>query len=87
MEAGQFRAIIDRQYALAAIADAYRYVESGQKVGIVVINIAAPDESAHTAKASRAGTSAFAASFPSFGQPSQKPASSTSTARSAASIS
>jgi NADPH:quinone reductase-like Zn-dependent oxidoreductase len=29
-----------------AIADAYRYVETGQKVGIVVINVAAPDESA-----------------------------------------
>jgi NADPH:quinone reductase-like Zn-dependent oxidoreductase len=44
MEAGQFRAIIDRKYALAAIADAYRYVETGQKVGIVVINVAAADE-------------------------------------------
>jgi NADPH:quinone reductase-like Zn-dependent oxidoreductase len=45
MEAGQFRAIIDRRYALAAIADAYRYVETGQKVGIVVINVVAADES------------------------------------------
>jgi NADPH:quinone reductase-like Zn-dependent oxidoreductase len=44
MESGQFRAIIDRRYAFAAIADAYRYVETGQKVGIVVINIAAADE-------------------------------------------
>jgi NADPH:quinone reductase-like Zn-dependent oxidoreductase len=39
MEAGQFRAIIDRRYPLAAIADAYRYVETGQKVGIVVIDV------------------------------------------------
>jgi NADPH:quinone reductase-like Zn-dependent oxidoreductase len=46
MEAGQFRAIIDRKYALAAIADAYRYVETGQKVGIVVIDVAADDEAA-----------------------------------------
>jgi NADPH:quinone reductase-like Zn-dependent oxidoreductase len=46
MEAGQFRAVIDREYPLAAIADAYRYVESGQKVGIVVINVAEADESA-----------------------------------------
>jgi NADPH:quinone reductase-like Zn-dependent oxidoreductase len=46
MEAGQFRAIIDRKYDFAAIADAYRYVETGQKVGIVVINVAADDESA-----------------------------------------
>lgn len=49
MEAGQFRAIIDRKYDLAAIANAYRYVETGQKVGIVVINVAAADESAHVA--------------------------------------
>ncbi len=41
MEAGQFRAIIDREYPLSSIADAYRYVETGQKVGIVVINVAA----------------------------------------------
>jgi NADPH:quinone reductase-like Zn-dependent oxidoreductase len=46
MEAGQFRAIIDRKYALAAIVDAYHYVETGQKVGIVVINVAAADENA-----------------------------------------
>jgi NADPH:quinone reductase-like Zn-dependent oxidoreductase len=37
MESGQFRAVIDRRYPLDAIADAYRYVETGQKVGIVVI--------------------------------------------------
>jgi len=43
MEAGQFRAIIDRKYPLAAIADAYRYVETGQKAGIVVIDVVAPD--------------------------------------------
>jgi NADPH:quinone reductase-like Zn-dependent oxidoreductase len=44
MESGQFRAIIDRRYPLDAIADAYRYVETGQKVGIVVINILPADE-------------------------------------------
>jgi NADPH:quinone reductase-like Zn-dependent oxidoreductase len=43
MEAGQFRAVIDRKYPLDAIADAYRYVETGQKVGIVVINVMAVD--------------------------------------------
>jgi NADPH:quinone reductase-like Zn-dependent oxidoreductase len=47
MEAGQYRAIIDRKYPLAAIADAYRYVETGQKVGIVVIDVAAVGESAN----------------------------------------
>src|SRR5262249_14850087 len=39
MEAGQFRAVIDRRYTLDAIADAYRYVELGQKTGIVVISV------------------------------------------------
>jgi NADPH:quinone reductase-like Zn-dependent oxidoreductase len=40
MEAGQFRAVIDRTYPLEAIAEAYRYVETGQKTGIVVIKVA-----------------------------------------------
>jgi NADPH:quinone reductase-like Zn-dependent oxidoreductase len=31
MEAGQFRAVVGRKYPLAAIADAYRYVQTGQK--------------------------------------------------------
>jgi hypothetical protein len=39
MEAGEFRAVIDRRYSLEAIADAYRYVELGRKTGIVVINV------------------------------------------------
>ncbi len=43
MEAGQFRAVIDRTYPLEAIAEAYRYVETGQKAGIVVIEVAAAD--------------------------------------------
>ncbi len=42
MQAGLFRAIVDRKYPLDRIADAYRYVETGQKVGIVVIDVA-PD--------------------------------------------
>jgi NADPH:quinone reductase-like Zn-dependent oxidoreductase len=33
--------VIDRTYPLEAIADAYRYVETGQKAGIVVIKVAA----------------------------------------------
>jgi NADPH:quinone reductase-like Zn-dependent oxidoreductase len=49
MEAGQFRAVVDRKYPLAAIADAYRYVETGQKTGIVVIDVAAADESERVA--------------------------------------
>lgn len=39
MEAGEFRAVIDREYPLEAIADAYPHVETGQKTGIVVINV------------------------------------------------
>ena len=49
MEAGEFRAIIDRKYPLAEIADAYRYVETGQKVGIVVIDVVAANAGAHAA--------------------------------------
>lgn len=41
MEAGQFRAVVDRKYPLEEIVQAYRYVETGQKVGIVVIDVAA----------------------------------------------
>jgi NADPH:quinone reductase-like Zn-dependent oxidoreductase len=40
MVAGRYRAIIDRTYRLDQIADAYRYVETGQKAGIVVILVA-----------------------------------------------
>ena len=39
IEAGEFRAVIDREYPLEAIADAYRYVETEQKTGIVVVNV------------------------------------------------
>lgn len=39
MIAGRYRAIIDRTYRLDEIADAYRYVETGKKAGIVVILI------------------------------------------------
>jgi NADPH:quinone reductase-like Zn-dependent oxidoreductase len=57
IEAGQFRAVIDRKYPLAAIADAYRYVETGQKVGIVVINVVSIDERAPTSAMSSASPS------------------------------
>ena len=50
IQAGQFRAVIDRRYPLDAIADAYRYVETGQKVGIVVINVIPADERAPVAR-------------------------------------
>lgn len=44
MEAGDFRAVIDRHYPLEDIVEAYRYVETGQKTGVVVIDIVAPDD-------------------------------------------
>lgn len=40
--ANELRAVIDRTYPLKDIADAYRYVETQQKTGIVVIDVA-PD--------------------------------------------
>lgn len=41
---GMFKAVIDRKYALEDIAEAYRYVETGQKTGNVVININSAEE-------------------------------------------
>lgn len=38
-EEGSFRAVIDRQYPLEEIAEAFRYVEEGQKTGNVIINL------------------------------------------------
>ena len=43
MERGQFRPLVDRTYPLAEIVAAYRYVESGQKIGSVVIAVAPAD--------------------------------------------
>jgi len=37
--AGEFRAVIDREYPLEEIVEAYKYVETGQKTGIVVIRV------------------------------------------------
>ena len=39
IEDGEIRAVVDRHHTLQEIADAYRYVETGQKTGIVVIDI------------------------------------------------
>lgn len=39
MESGLFRPVIDRSYPLEEIVEAYRYVETGQKVGNVVITV------------------------------------------------
>ncbi|MFD0687802.1 NAD(P)-dependent alcohol dehydrogenase [Actinomadura fibrosa] len=42
IESGRFRPVIDRRYPLDRIADAHRYVETGQKIGNVVIEIVPP---------------------------------------------
>jgi NADPH:quinone reductase-like Zn-dependent oxidoreductase len=41
IEAGDLRAVIDRHYRLDEVAEAYRYVETAQKTGIVVIDVIA----------------------------------------------
>ena len=40
---GRFRPVVDRDYPLAQIVDAYRYVETGQKVGNVIITVVPGD--------------------------------------------
>jgi len=55
MEAGQFRAVIDREYPFERIVDAYRYVESEQKVGIVVINVMPADSQSMTEEVAHEG--------------------------------
>ncbi len=42
LESGEFRPVIDRTYPLDQIVDAYRYVETGQKTGNVVISLEGP---------------------------------------------
>jgi NADPH:quinone reductase-like Zn-dependent oxidoreductase len=39
MESGAFRPVVDRRYPLDQIVEAYRYVETGQKLGNVVITV------------------------------------------------
>ena len=42
VEAGTYRPVIDRTYALDEIVEATRYVESGQKTGNVVLRLGEP---------------------------------------------
>ncbi|WP_212525333.1 NAD(P)-dependent alcohol dehydrogenase [Actibacterium sp. MT2.3-13A] len=39
LAAGKFHGVFDRSYPLTEIADAYRYVETGEKTGIVVLRL------------------------------------------------
>jgi NADPH:quinone reductase-like Zn-dependent oxidoreductase len=40
LESGALKPLVDRRYRLDQIVEAYRYVETGQKIGNVVINVA-----------------------------------------------
>ncbi len=55
VEAGAYRPVIDRTYALDEVVEATRYVESGQKTGNVVLRVseAAPDARRESAAAGR----------------------------------
>lgn len=39
IESGEFKPVIDRRYRLDQIVEAYKYVETGQKIGNVVISV------------------------------------------------
>ena len=38
IEEDKYKAVIDREYSIEQVADAYRYVEKGEKIGNVVYN-------------------------------------------------
>ena len=42
LESGAFRPVVDRMYRLDQIVEAYTYVETGEKIGNVVITVDHP---------------------------------------------
>ena len=42
IETGEFKVVVDRHYPLEQIVDAYRYVDTGTKIGSVVITVVPP---------------------------------------------
>ena len=42
IESGAFKPLIDRRYPLDEIVEAYRYAETGAKIGNIVIDVAGP---------------------------------------------
>lgn len=42
IENGEFKPVIDREYTLEQIVEAYKYVETGQKTGNVILRIEQP---------------------------------------------
>ncbi len=48
IESGEFKPVIDRHYELDQIVEAYRYVETGQKIGNVVIKVDQGEDSPAT---------------------------------------
>ncbi|MFS6709243.1 zinc-binding dehydrogenase, partial [Staphylococcus aureus] len=45
IEAGNYKAVVDRTYRLDQIVEATKYVETGEKTGNVVINVSGLQES------------------------------------------